>query len=243
MVDGGLIAPFRQARHDVPMRARQHEGTHGSLGSIPCGSERKLASRRMDTERLRGASLAWCPGRTAWIKMAGRYRDHRILKRVMDTNGMTLYSTRSPSMLPSFRGAARRGSGGIAPRREPSNPRHQPWDQGSPLAIRRHAPGDGVAQQFNERFGFPRAAKGERRRVRGVGGPRRAGWRGCYNGRGRSRSRIRRRRHECSRARGSCRRVAGRCPRHRGCRWLVLRRSGRNPRSARFASSPDLVAR
>src|SRR6266404_4236990 len=37
-----------------------------------------------------------------------------------------------------------------------------------------HTPGDGVAQQCNERPGFPRASKSERRRVRGVGGPGRA---------------------------------------------------------------------
>ena len=34
-----------------------------------------------------------------------------------------------------------------------------------------HTPGNGVAQQRNKRVAFPRAAKGERRRVRGVGGP------------------------------------------------------------------------
>jgi hypothetical protein len=46
------------------------------------------ASRRTETARLPGASLAWRAARRDWITNTGKYRQDRTRSRVMDTKGM-----------------------------------------------------------------------------------------------------------------------------------------------------------
>jgi hypothetical protein len=49
----------------------------------------KPASRSVDTARLPAAALAWRAARNVWKRKAGRYRQDRTRRRVIDTSGMT----------------------------------------------------------------------------------------------------------------------------------------------------------
>ena len=89
MGQGGFIAPLRQPRHYPAMHARSHKGAHGRLVTPHrAGPESAIGIAKDGNRKAPSRSLGLAAARKDWIRNAGKYRQDRTRRRVMDTKGI-----------------------------------------------------------------------------------------------------------------------------------------------------------